>query len=670
MSRAKTRAFGSRSSSMSRRTLSSFWNEQASATFGWSASRTVSTTCSADSVSTSVSPTSSATLRSIAANGTSHERCLSMLISNISMRSQPTTPFGTRPAGRIPVPIGVRVCAAEPGACDAVRTVSDTVPRQDGSSRPCRAAPRVGLPHGRARRRDPPRHAAAADAARPRPRLRPPRRRRVDDRRHRARAARTRRSAGRASSRSCPARYGRSSSPTSTPTTSARRPTSSSSRSARRAGRLDYEQCRLVWGGSDWADVLVDWFRRHGVPDDVMRELIEQGSAVAAVHPLPARSGAPRSGRPRRRVAGRRRARPRRRPADAARRRRARRGRPRPRPDLADRRALAAEPPRPARRLPRRARGDDRARGAHRAPGPRRADPRPGARARGRCIAHHAERLAATAARSVDEPRSGYEVSFPLFGDDLKPAARRFAVAETLSHLERLVLEGGARRITRTTEASPILRRRSGRRLASEYLRPLRGRRARISLFPVRHDLAGVPAMTRAARARRCRPADPPQRVLRRGRVLARDGAADPHEGARRRGQPHGALRRQDHERPAALHRRDAARRDADLAGDRRARRAGAVRVLRPVARDDPRRAARVPDHHLPARGGRRARPQGDRAELLRAHRARRVRTRAAVLLRVQAADLGAPAVERARTARDRHRPDASRRARRTRRRS
>ena len=28
--------------------------------------------------------------------------------------------------------------------------------------------------------------------------------------------------------------------------------------------------------------------------------------------------------------------------------------------------------------------------------------------------------------------------------DDLKPAARRFAVAETLSHLERLVLEGGA----------------------------------------------------------------------------------------------------------------------------------------------------------------------------------------------------------------------------------
>ena len=61
-------------------------------------------------------------------------------------------------------------------------------------------------------------------------------------------------------------------------------------------------------------------------------------------------------------------------------------------------------------------------------------------------VAHHRERLAATASALGGEPRSAYEVSFPLFGDDLKPAARRFAVAETLSHLERLVLEGGARR--------------------------------------------------------------------------------------------------------------------------------------------------------------------------------------------------------------------------------
>ena len=68
------------------------------------------------------------------------------------------------------------------------------------------------------------------------------------------------------------------------------------------------------------------------------------------------------------------------------------------------------------------------------------ADPAGRARA---LIAHHAERLAATAAALGGEPQSGYEVSFPLFGDDLKPAARRFAVAETLSHLERLVPRAG-----------------------------------------------------------------------------------------------------------------------------------------------------------------------------------------------------------------------------------
>ena len=36
-------------------------------------------------------------------------------------------------------------------------------------------------------------------------------------------------------------------------------------------------------------------------------------------------------------------------------------------------------------------------------------------------------------------------MSFPVFGDDLGPAARRFAVAETLSHLERLVRDGRCR---------------------------------------------------------------------------------------------------------------------------------------------------------------------------------------------------------------------------------
>ena len=60
---------------------------------------------------------------------------------------------------------------------------------------------------------------------------------------------------------------------------------------------------------------------------------------------------------------------------------------------------------------------------------------------------HHRVRLEETVA-ALDRGRAqtGYELSLALFGDDLKPASRRFAIAETLSHLERLVNEGAARR--------------------------------------------------------------------------------------------------------------------------------------------------------------------------------------------------------------------------------
>lgn len=61
-------------------------------------------------------------------------------------------------------------------------------------------------------------------------------------------------------------------------------------------------------------------------------------------------------------------------------------------------------------------------------------------------IAHHEERLRQTVDALGREPRTGYEVSYPLFGDDLQPGARRFAVAETLSHLERLVRDGRGER--------------------------------------------------------------------------------------------------------------------------------------------------------------------------------------------------------------------------------
>jgi glyoxylase-like metal-dependent hydrolase (beta-lactamase superfamily II) len=211
-------------------------------------------------------------------------------------------------------------------------------------------------------------------------------------------------------------------------------------------GRLDYEQCHLVWGDDDWADVLVSWFRRHGVSPDVTRELIEQGSAwrpfiryqpdpdlldpgdqvdgwqavaapghadgqlmllrdgvlVAADHLLgritPTVGLWPRS-------------------------------RPDPLGDYLG--ALEATVELGARRAL-----------------PGHGDPidDPSGRAR-ELIAHHRRRLAATEAELGGSPRSAFDVSFGLFGDDLKPSARRFAVAETLSHLERLVHEGGAWRI-------------------------------------------------------------------------------------------------------------------------------------------------------------------------------------------------------------------------------
>jgi hypothetical protein len=69
----------------------------------------------------------------------------------------------------------------------------------------------------------------------------------------------------------------------------------------------------------------------------------------------------------------------------------------------------------------------------------------PSARARA-IVQHHRGRLEETADALGAEPRTGYDVSYPLFGAELNPAARRFAVAETLSHLERLVRAGGASR--------------------------------------------------------------------------------------------------------------------------------------------------------------------------------------------------------------------------------
>jgi glyoxylase-like metal-dependent hydrolase (beta-lactamase superfamily II) len=61
-------------------------------------------------------------------------------------------------------------------------------------------------------------------------------------------------------------------------------------------------------------------------------------------------------------------------------------------------------------------------------------------------LEHHERRLDQTAAALASDPRSAYEVSVALFGLSLDASGRRFALAETLAHLERLVHEGRAAR--------------------------------------------------------------------------------------------------------------------------------------------------------------------------------------------------------------------------------
>jgi glyoxylase-like metal-dependent hydrolase (beta-lactamase superfamily II) len=61
-------------------------------------------------------------------------------------------------------------------------------------------------------------------------------------------------------------------------------------------------------------------------------------------------------------------------------------------------------------------------------------------------IQHHRRRLEQLQSALSDRGQTAYELSFPLFGYELTPAARRFAVTETAAHLERLVREQRAER--------------------------------------------------------------------------------------------------------------------------------------------------------------------------------------------------------------------------------
>jgi glyoxylase-like metal-dependent hydrolase (beta-lactamase superfamily II) len=61
---------------------------------------------------------------------------------------------------------------------------------------------------------------------------------------------------------------------------------------------------------------------------------------------------------------------------------------------------------------------------------------------------HHRQRLDRAQAALDGTPLSAYDVSLELFANELSPTLRRFATAESLAHLERLVRDGRAERAT------------------------------------------------------------------------------------------------------------------------------------------------------------------------------------------------------------------------------
>jgi glyoxylase-like metal-dependent hydrolase (beta-lactamase superfamily II) len=210
-------------------------------------------------------------------------------------------------------------------------------------------------------------------------------------------------------------------------------------------GGLDYAQCERVWGSDDWPERMAAWFTKHGVPRESADELIEQGHAFApfiryALDPNLLYEGSTFAGwevvelpghadghlgflRDGVLIAG-----------DHL------LGRispavglyPESRPDpLGDYLASLERTIELAPRIVYPGHGDPIA--------------DPAGRAR-ELIAHHRERLAQTERILEGKGLSAFEVSLSLFGTELSPTQRRFAVAETLSHLERLVREGRAGR--------------------------------------------------------------------------------------------------------------------------------------------------------------------------------------------------------------------------------
>jgi glyoxylase-like metal-dependent hydrolase (beta-lactamase superfamily II) len=210
-------------------------------------------------------------------------------------------------------------------------------------------------------------------------------------------------------------------------------------------GRHDYEQCVRVWGSANWSERLADYLRTHGLPEPVARELRHESRTFApfirfARDPEPLREGDDVDGWRVLELPGH---------AD---------GHlcllrdgvlvagdhllgmitptvglyPESRPDpLADYQASLRRTIELAPTLALPGHGDPVTDPVTRA---------------NEILGHHVRRLDETAAALSAEPRNAYEISLTLFGSTLDASGRRFALAETLAHLERLVREGRAAR--------------------------------------------------------------------------------------------------------------------------------------------------------------------------------------------------------------------------------
>jgi glyoxylase-like metal-dependent hydrolase (beta-lactamase superfamily II) len=210
-------------------------------------------------------------------------------------------------------------------------------------------------------------------------------------------------------------------------------------------GRRDYEQCLRVWGSEDWSERLADYLRSHGLPQPVADELRHESRRFApfihfARDPQPLGEGDEVDGWRVVELPGH---------AD---------GHicllrdgvlvagdhllgvitpsvglyPESRPEpLSDYQASLRRTIELAPEVALPGHGDtvaDPVRRAH------------------EILEHHERRLDETTAALGPEPRNAYEVSVALFGTSLDASGRRFALAETLAHLERLVQEGRAAR--------------------------------------------------------------------------------------------------------------------------------------------------------------------------------------------------------------------------------